>query len=473
MYIISGAQLVKVGADQRDFSFAISYLDLLHSFVMIRLLFYPKNRLGSWLLLLALLLSGCGQLNFAMGPLLYDVKVTPDYITPNADGDQDVTDLQYSLRRTANVSIYVDNAAGDRFYFRRERRRSAGEYKVQWGGAVDEARTVETDWGPQEILSQVLGDGVYQWTIEAIDEQGKVESVSGSITLQDGDTEVPELHNFTVAPQIFTPNQDAIADRVSVSYYLTKDVTRDPLVYLEDPTQPAIQFPIPEKQGLAKPTERGYHEYDYDGGVDLNAEPPPDGTYFVVGEVRDAAGNATRVRRELTIQEGGKPRADVAQAEIDWQGEMNREVLLTLGGKLCFTATIANEGTVPIRTSGPWPGQEYQFTENSNTLALREQDDAWLQQAGVWRFGINFDTTGVDFPFRWAVGRQEDLEMRLINGHEQWYLLPGKSGQVSGCIVINEPPPVGTAIWWGGLIHQSVDVPNNNIDSITVNVGVP
>jgi len=63
--------------------------------------------------------------------------------------------------------------------------------------------------------------------------------------------------------------------------------------------------------------------------------------------------------------------------------------------------------------------------------------------------------------------------MRLINGHEQWYLLPGKSGQVSGCIVINEPPPVGTAIWWGGLIHQSVDVPNNNIDSITVNVGVP
>ena len=73
----------------------------------------------------------------------------------------------------------------------------------------------------------MLGDGVYQWTIEAIDEQGKVESVSGSITLQDGDTEVPELHNFTVAPQIFTPNQDAIADRVSVSYYLTKDAPKE------------------------------------------------------------------------------------------------------------------------------------------------------------------------------------------------------------------------------------------------------
>ncbi|MFN8486476.1 MAG: hypothetical protein U0350_02725 [Caldilineaceae bacterium] len=432
-------------------------------------------KLSHWPLLVALfvLLGGCGQLDFATGALLYNVKVDPDHITPNADGNQDVTDFSYSLRRTANVSIYFENAKGERFYFRRDRRRSAGDYDVQWGGVVDEARTVQTSYGPEEILSQVLPDGQYRWTIEAVEENGQPQTVSGAVTLQNSDTQLPELHNFAVVPQIFTPNQDAIDDRVSMSYYLTKDVTNPPLVYLENPDQPAVHFIISEKPGVAKPTERGYHVYDYDGGVDLNADPPPDGKYAVVGQVSDAAGNTIRVTRALTITEGGKPRADVAGGEIDWQGEMNRIVLVPLGGKLCFTTTVTNEGAVPIRTSGPWPGQEYKFTENSNTLALRAHDDAWLQQAGVWRFGINFDTTGVDFPFRWAVGRKEDLERRIIKGHEQWYLLPGKSGRVSGCIVINQVPPVGTAVWWGGLIHQSVDIPNNEIDRITVQVGVP
>jgi hypothetical protein len=127
---------------------------------------------------------------------------------------------------------------------------------------------------------------------------------------------------------------------------------------------------------------------------------------------------------------------------------------------------------VPIRTTGPWPGQEYRFSENYNTLAA-DGNEEWFQQAGVWRFGVNFDTTGVDFPFRWAVGRQEDLERRVIDGQEQWYLLPGDSGEVSGCIIIDEKPPVGTNFWWGGLIHEFVNVANNYIDRITVDVGVP
>lgn len=427
-----------------------------------------------WLLLVCLLtLAGCGQLDPAFGPLLYNVSVAPDAISPNADGNQDVTEISYSLRRVAAVSIYFEDEAGERHFFRRERRRSSGSYNVQWGGVVDHVAVVETDYGPQEILSRVLPDGRYTWVIEATGDDGNTEMASGMISLQDGDTELPELHNFAVVPQIFTPNQDGIDDRVSISYYLTKDVTNAPLVYLVDPEAPDVRYFLAEKPALVKPNERGYHEFDYDGGVDLNAEPPPDGVYHVVGEVRDAAGNAVRVVRELTIVEGGKPRADVAQGEIDWDGEMNRVVATPLGGKLCFKAIVTNEGVVPIRTTGPWPGQEYRFTENVNTLAARE-DEAWYQQAGVWRFGVNFDTTGVDFPFRWAIGRQADLERRIDSrGREQWYLLPGKSGEVSGCIVFDEAPPRGTNFWWGGLIHEFVAVVNNNIDRISVQVGAP
>ncbi|MCB9139261.1 MAG: hypothetical protein H6642_13020 [Caldilineaceae bacterium] len=423
--------------------------------------------------LLLLLLSGCGRLNFDAGPLLYAAGLTPDAISPNADGDADVTEITYSLRRAAHVSIYFEDEAGTRTYFRQDRRRAAGDYSVLWGGAVDERQIIEIDGGTVEVLSRVLPDGPYRWVIEAVEEGREPVRAEGTITLTNADTETPILNNFAVVPEVFRPNQDGLRDDwVSISYYLTKDADQV-LVYLVDPADEDLRYFIAEEPGVIEPEERGYHEYRYEGGVDLNAEPPPDGEYAIIGEVRDRAGNASRVSQPLTIEEGGKPRADVVQGEIDWQDEMNRVVLIQLGEKLCFSAVVANESTVPIRTSGPWPGQEYRFRENYNTLADELAERSWGQQSGVWRFGINYDTTGLDFPYRWAVGRQEDLERRVINGQEQWYLMPGMRGEVSGCIIIDEEPPTGTQIWWGGLIHQGVEVANNDIDRITVDVGAP
>ncbi len=431
----------------------------------------PAKTVGL-LALLALLLAGCGQLDLPFGPLLRDVSVAPDRISPNADGDTDVTSIRYSLGRSATVSIFFEDEAGERFYFRKERRRSPGDYHVLWGGVTDEPMVLEKDGTRMEVLSRVLPDGAYRWVIQATDDQGRTEEVSGTIALENGDTELPELHNFAVVPQVFRPNQDGLRDDwVSVSYYLTKDV-ETAQVYLVDPNNPAIKYHIAEGANLVEPNEAGYHEYRYEGGVDLNAEPPPDGTYQIVGEARDLAGNWVRVTSQLTIEEGGKPRADVAKGEIDWEGEMNRVVSVPLGEKLCFRTVVKNEGTVPIRTTGPWPGQEYRFSENYNTLAAQGHKE-WFQQAGVWRFGINFDTTGIDFPFRWAIGRPEDLERRVIDGQEQWYLMPGKAGEVRGCILFDEEPPVSTNFWWGGLIHEFVGVANNYIDRITVDVGVP
>jgi len=435
---------------------------------------------STWLSTLAmamlLILAACGRLDIPIGSLLYDVQVTPDNISPNADGESDVTEIQYSLRRAADVSIYFEDEAGERYYFRKDRRRSPGNYSVFWGGTLEQTEeemdAEQTEYGVNQIVSRVLPDGEYTWHIAAVSESGDSQEASGVITLQDGDVEVPELHNFAVIPDTFRPNQDGLPDDwVSISYYLTKDV-ESVNVYLSDPAQPGVKLPIAEEPGVAKTTDKGFHEYRYEGGVDLNAEPPDDGTYQIVGEARDRAGNAVRVVRELTIEEGGKPRADIAQGEVDWEGEVNRVVSVPLGQNLCFKAIVTNEGTVPIRTAGPWPGQEYKFSENYNTLAARGHKD-WYLQAGVWRFGINFESTGIDFPFRWAVGRPEDLELRVIDGQEQYYLMPGKSGEVSGCILMDEEPPLSTNYWWAGLIHENVEVANNYVDRITVNVGIP
>jgi hypothetical protein len=413
----------------------------------------------------------------SMGSLLRDVSVAPTTISPNADGHDDVTHIRYSLGRSADVSIYFVDQEGKRHYFRDAQRRSPGDYDVYWGGVINDPQVRPVEGGSMLVESQVLPDGNYTWVIEATDDGGRQQKTEGQITLQGADTTLPEIHNFTVVPQDFRPNQDGLRDDwVSIAYYLTKKAEQLQL-YLK-PAHPAssqvnLKYPIAETPLVAETGDPGYHQARYEGGVDLNAEPPPDGDYVLYGEAADKVGNRVVVSSTLTITEGGKPRAEVAGGEIDWQGEMNRNVSVPLGHSLCFTATVANIGPVPIRTAGPWPGQKYKFSQNYNTLANLQAEESWYQQAGIFRFGINFDTTGVDFPFRWAIGRPEDLEERIIDGQPQYYLLPGKRGLVSGCIEFDEKPPVGTNYWWGGLIHEFVDVVNNDIDRISISVGVP
>jgi hypothetical protein len=421
---------------------------------------------------LALVLGAC-----SLGSLLHDVTVQPNVISPNADGNDDVTHIQYSLGRPADVSIYFVDGQGKRRYFREAQRRSPGDYDVYWGGVINDPQVRQVPGGNMLVESQVLPDGEYSWVIEAVDDGGRTEKVEGKITLQGADTNLPEIHNFTVVPQGFRPNQDGLRDDwVSISYYLTKKAEQLQ-VYLKPANQagnqPNLKYPIAEKPLVAQTGDAGYHEARYEGGVDLNAEPPPDGDYVLYGEAADKVGNRVVVSSTLTILEGGKPRAEVAGGEIDWQGEMNRTVSVPLDHSICFTTTIANIGPVPIRTAGPWPGQKYKFSQNYNTLANLQGEESWYQQAGIFRFGVNFDTTGVDFPFRWAIGRPEDLEERIIDGKPQYYLMPGKRGLVNGCIEFDQKPPVGTNYWWGGLIHEFVEVVNNDIDRISVSVGVP
>jgi len=177
------------------------------------------------LFFLMLALAGCGELDFGTGALLYDVLISPRVITPNADGDTDVAEIKYSLSRTALVSIYLENDADERFYFRQDRRRSAGEYAVYWGGAINQIKQFESDYGLQEIQGYVLPDGDYTLTIDAIEENGQQEIFQTEVTLSESDTDIPELHNFAVVPEVFRPNQDGLRDDwVSISYYLSKEV---------------------------------------------------------------------------------------------------------------------------------------------------------------------------------------------------------------------------------------------------------
>jgi hypothetical protein len=425
-----------------------------------------------------LLLVGSGLSGCHLRPLLYDVSVSPEVISPNADGSEDATNIEYKLSRNALLSIYFQDDSGERFYFRQHRPRSAGDYRVQWGGVINQSRWLEDEFGRQMVKSWVLPDGTYTWVIEATDDGGQTERAEGQIVLSDGDTEIPELRKFTVSRPVFTPNQDGLDDRTGVGYFLSKDVS-SVLGYLYSPEFPDVQYPLEEQERTAKPGEAGYHYYDYDGGVDRGADPPSDGPYIVQFEARDLAGHHVVVSSTLTIKEGGKPRAEVVNGEIQWGDAVRSlegtEMYVPLGATLVFTTYVENYGRVPLRTSGPPSGTHYRSDQNYNTLAVDMNEPSWHQQAGVWRFGVIFDISDTDFPYRWSVGKPDELRCEEIEGHEQCFLDAGKRGTVAGSIELVGPFPRNDIFAWGGLIHEWVGISaeNNYVDRILIHIDEP
>lgn len=392
--------------------------------------------------------------------LLRDVQIGDDLITPNADGDTDATTISYALSRNAEVSIYLENEAGERFYFRQDKPRGSGDYKVLFSGIVDGYRLPD-DIVEGEILTRLLQDGTYTWTIEATDSNGVTETQQGQLTITEADTALPEMRDFSLDKQMFTPNRDGISDRVQAQFYLAKEVD-DMRVFLQMPD--GAEVPISELERDIPANMPGRHVYDYEGGVDNGATPPPDGTYPIVAVARDLEGQQMRVEDSLTIQYGGVPRADIFAPPAGDTLEFNTTAV-ALCDTIYFTMTVENYGTTPIRTSGPEPGTVYDSDWNYNTLG-------WHTESGAWRAAIGFENELTNYPFRWAVGNPEDLQE--IDGY--YYLMPGDRAVITGGIRVvgrfgdRNPQPM-----WAGLIHEDVEISefNNRVDPQQILVDLP
>ena len=393
------------------------------------------------IILVALGLTGCGA-----KPLLYDVAFSPDHITPNADGETDITAIEYGLGRSADLSIYFIGQNGEQYYFRdHEPRGPRKDYKVFFGGVIDD---------------RMLPDGVYTWVIDAQSADGERMEKRGELVISQADTELPEISQFTVSPPHFTPNRDGLDDRVRMNLNVEKDV-ENLQVYLLG--SDGIRYPVEEDPGLREPGEAGLHAYDYDAGVDRGAEPPPDGTYLVHAVAEDKVGQRHEVTRTLSISNGGVPRAEVLKATVEWS-----KSTLVLSDTLCFTLTVDNYGPVPIRTSGPPPGTLYRSDQNFNALGYHEE-------SGAWRVGVDFDTSLRNYPFRWAVGESEQLVSVERDGNTFTYLPAGARGKAHGCIQIVDEPARNPLYFWAGLIHEDVEISNvnNRVDPEFVTIQVP
>jgi hypothetical protein len=392
--------------------------------------------------------------------LLRDVSLGHAQISPNADGEDDATPIAYELSRNAIVSIYFENQNHDRFFFRQQKPRGAGQYQVLFSGVVDGYSLPEGSV-QGEILSRLLQNGNYTWTVTATDDRGVTESAMGQLAIVAADTALPEMRNFTLNKHLFSPNRDGIDDRVQAQFQLMKEAAELRVFLL---TPEGLEIPISELERDVPANQPGRHYYDYEGGVDNGETPPPDGTYPVVAVAQDLEGQRMRVEDTLTIEYGGVPRADIFAPPTGDTLQIDTTAV-ALCGTIQFTMTVSNYGNTPIRTSGPPPGTIYDSNWNYNTLG-------WHTESGAWRAAIGYENEITNYPYRWAVGSLDDLQ--LIG--EYYYLMPGQRAVVTGGIRVvdvfgdRNPQPM-----WAGLIHEDVEISqfNTHVDPHEILVDLP
>jgi hypothetical protein len=448
-------------------------------------------RIPTWLTLIAALAAlvvvvVIGQMLIAPSrPLIVEAAFAPTTITPNADGSDDVTILSYELSRGARITLAFTGEDGSVYGFRQDEARIPDRYSVAFSGVVDGFTLPGESFGEQQIVRRLIPDGAYAWTLRAVDEQGNADERSGTLIIEGGDAALPLLPEFSVFPTIFTPNQDGIADRTQINVFLSKDA--DLTAYLLGAGGEPIY--LAERQQEVLPDNYGRHLYDYDGGVDLNADPPPNGMYQVVAFARDAVGQEVRRTASLTIAQGGKPYAQIIPQTTgatvifetrawddgfltarDHQGDLvavpgdpaslsMSDLSLTVGDLLVFKLSVENYGDVPIRTTGPVPGTVYEWDQRASTLGLPDE-------AGAWRVGIDCTTAMSDYPWRWALGDNSTLQMAVdpVNGNTYRYLPAGARAVVWGAVRMTDLEAYNPQNCWAGLIHEQVGIdPLNNV----------
>ena len=419
-------------------------------------------------------------------PLITHATFSLERITPNADGDADVTDFSYGISRNAKVSLTFQSADGTNFVFRQNESRIPADYTVAFSGVVGGYK-LPGDTNVGEIERRLIPNGQYTWHLQAQDiTSGETAEATGQLEIADAGSQLPVMTDFTLDRPQFSPNQDGIADRVIMNLNLTKPV--DSLnVYLQGADGQSIF--IPEILSGRKPGEAGQHFFDYDGGIERGVEPPPDGDYTVVAVAQDLEGQRTSQTAKLSIVNGGVPQAEIApqptgidvvfapqpydakyavsatqQGELLPSPDFSKDlgfstVSMQVGDMLVFKLTVHNYGKVAIRTSGPWPGTVYDSGQVWGSTGVYEQ-------SGSFRVGIMCSTSETNWPWRWAVGSPDTLtkEVDPQNGNTYYYLPGGAQSEVWGAVRMTQLIKArNPQQCWAGLIHEDVEVVNQRV----------
>lgn len=414
------------------------------------------------------------------GSLIRNVGFSVDTITPNADGDNDIAVFSYHLARNANVTLRFESEDGAYSYSFRESEQRSGpqQYSVNFSGVVDGFNLANDGEIVGTIERRLMPNGRYKWTFIAENEDER-ETATGTLTIAEGDSQLPLINAFEVSADFFTPNQDGVRDRVTVHVYLAKDA--DLAVYLQSAA--GVKYFLSEVELGRDSGAAGNHEFDYDGGVDDGFEPPADGEYTLYAVAQDAEGQRVVRTTTLIIRDGGLPQAEIATQTVgslvcfsilpwddryystrELQGDIisipesdcskQTKLVMEQGDLLAFRLTVLNYGKTPIRTAAPFPGAVYSFEQLYNSLGA-------LQKPGTFRVGVHCDTVITDHPWRWGIASLEQLvevfDPQLNDTF--YYLMPNEGAVVWGAIrmteIYDEQNPQDC---YASLIHEGVRI---------------
>ena len=386
-----------------------------------------------WFLVIASLLyplTGC-----LTSPLLGDVTIHPQSISPNGDEINDSATLRIPLGRRANVTVILIDGKGNEIILRVGVTRAPDDYELAFNGAVKVG-----DAGNSRVLPD--GEYVFRVIVEDVD-GGDREQQEATLTITNADTTPVEISDLATSLATISPNGDAIDDEVRVSYGLNKLSTTQVYAQAESGRRYLIEPPLKKNATLQS------HIWNGASGDKV----VPDGDYQFVVEAWDEAGNFSVAYIPIRIENGGVSRLEIVDAKIS-------PVAVAKGGIVNIRITVKNTGETRLKTMGPPPDTLY--TTEMNFATFRDPDDPnialYFERPGVWRVGIGWTNAPQNLPIRW--GLFADFEREL---------LPGEEAIITGQIQVMESS-TRELTFYASVVQEGVGFPGGQVGHTRVKV---
>lgn len=391
---------------------------------------------------------GCGS-----GQFLSPLSVSLSTITPDGTGRDDVTDVDYTLRKRANVSATLIGSDGKTTYLLRPpQTRAPDDYQIAFNGTVPV---------PGKKWLRVVPDGTYRFVVQAKDPTGQTVTREAPITVKNADTTPPEIAQVTVQYPTFTPNGDGDQDTTNVGYQLTKKAKVR--VYATSATGAFNLILAP------KTLDAGMLSFAWDG-TDQNGNVLPDGKYDIHIEATDLAGNFTDYVTKVAIANGGTPRASISSVKFT-------PTAIAVGGSIHVEVTVKNTGTVPIKTLGPPSGYTFQTDKSYASIVNDKGIPIYYERAGVWRVAVGWQNEAIEYPCRWGFFGADYLK-KNSNGQPDGSgtfsrdLLPGEQVVVTGTITIAQNlAQINSQRFFAALEQGGVGFPTGQVGQTNITIG--